>query len=134
MGLFSSNRSIHKIMNERLAMEWRIMRNVYMNHLTGINPNSEDFSLITQIGAKCDEINQEVSKGYQSFSKSRSNKETIVGIMASIVLLDNQILDRPEKSNRTMRLIGITNSILLEKYEGYFQDSNGYHPDWYRGL
>lgn len=134
MGLFSSNRSIPKLMNERLGMEWRLLRNVYKNHLTNIEPTSEDFNLLNEIGNLCDEIDLEVKKGLQSLTKPKPNLEVIVGKMARIVFLDSQISNRPEKSNRTQRLVGITNSLLLGNYQGYFEDANGNHADWYRGL
>lgn len=134
MGLFSSNRSIHKLMNERLGMEWRILRNVYKNHLGNIESGSEDFRILTEISNKCDEVDREINKGLQAISRPKPNIEAIVDIMAKIFLLDNQLTNKPEKANRTPRLIGITNSILLGNYNGYFEDANGYHPDWYRGL
>lgn len=134
MGLFSSNRSIHKLMNERLGMEWRVLRNVYKNHLGNVDSGSEDFKILTEISNKCDEIDREINKGLQAISRPKPNIEAIVEIMAKIVFLDNQLTNKPEKANRTPRLIGITNSILLGNYNGYFEDANGYHPDWYRGL
>lgn len=134
MGLFSSNRSIHKLMNERLGMEWRVLRNVYKNHLGNVESGSEDFRILTEISNKCDEVDREINKGLQAITKPKPNIEAIVEIMAKIVFLDNQLNNKPEKANRTPRLIGITNSILLGNYNGYFEDANGYHPDWYRGL
>jgi hypothetical protein len=134
MGLFSSNRSIPKLMNERLGMEWRLLRNVYKNHLINVESNSEDFNLFTKIGSLCDEIDQEIQIGLQSLRKPAPNVDAIVEKMARIVSLDSQISNRPEKSNRTLRLVGITNSVLLGNYQGYFEDANGNHADWYRGL
>jgi hypothetical protein len=121
-------------MNERLGMEWRLLRNVYKNHLVNVESNSKDFDLLTEIGNLCDEIDLEVKNGLQSLTKPKPNVEVIVEKMARIVFLDSQISNRPEKSNRTQRLVGITNSLLLGNYEGYFEDANGNHADWYRGL
>jgi len=121
-------------MNERLGMEWRVLRNVYKNHLGNVESGSEDFKILTEISNKCDEIDREINKGLQAISRPKPNIEAIVEIMAKIVFLDNQLTNKPEKANRTPRLIGITNSILLGNYNGYFEDANGYHPDWYRGL
>jgi len=134
MGLFSSNRSVPKLLNERLGMEWRLLRNVYKNHLIHVEGNSEDFSLFTEIGNLCDEIDQEIQNGLQSLRNPKPNVEMIVEKMARVVFLDSQISNRPEKSNRTQRLVGITNSVLLGNYQGYFEDANGNHADWYRGL
>jgi hypothetical protein len=134
MGLFSSNRSVPKLMNERLGMEWRLLRNVYKNHLVNVETNGEDFNLLTEIGNLCDEIDQEIQIGLQSLRKPAPNVDAIVEKMARIVSLDSQISNRPEKSNRTQRLVGITNSVLLGNYQGYFEDANGNHADWYRGL
>ena len=126
MGLFSSNRSIHKLIHERLAMEWRLLGNVYRNHLQVISGETKD--------TKCVSINSIVQQGSAGFGKVVLNKDLINGLMIEILDLDSKLEDKPPLSVRTLRLVGITTSIMVGNYDGIFEDTNGNHADWYRGL
>lgn len=134
MGIFSSNRSIHKLMHERLAMEWRVLRNVYQNFLTEVQSGSGDEKLILEIVLKCNQINKTVENGFQTIGNPKPDKALIGSLMTNIIALDSQLTCKPEKAIRTVRLIGITNAILEGNYQGIFEDEDGNHADWYHGL
>ncbi len=121
-------------MYQRLGMEWRVMRNVYKNHLPEVKDNSEDARLINQIASKCDEIDQQISKAIQAFGKPKLDADNIREATAEIFDSDNRVQNRPPLSNRLTRLVEITDSIMVYDYEGIFDDSQGDFADWYRGL
>ena len=134
MGLFRSNRSIHKLIHERLAMEWRLLGNVYRNHLQVISGETKDTKNLELISSKCVSINSIVQQGSAGFGKVVLNKDLINGLMIEILDLDSKLEDKPPLSVRTLRLVGITTSIMVGNYDGIFEDANGNHADWYRGL
>lgn len=121
-------------MNERLAMEWRVLRNVYRSFLPDVQSGSEDERLISEIVSKCDQVDKAVENGFQTMGNPKPDKNLITSLMADILALDSQLTCKPEKAIRTVRLIGITNSILVGNYHGISEDEYGNHADWYRGL
>jgi len=134
MGLFNSNRKVSVIVHERLAMEWRLLGNVYRNHSQKISNDGEDFKSLDLIVSKCVSMNNIVQEGLQGFGKPTLNNDLINQLMVEILDLDSKLTDKPPLSVRTLRLIGITNSIMVENYSGIFEDAKGNHADWYRGL
>jgi hypothetical protein len=67
-------------------------------------------------------------------SKPVLNKDLINVLMVEILDMDSKLADKPPLSVRTLRLVGITTSIMVGNYDGIFEDANGNHADWYRGL
>lgn len=134
MGIFSSDRSVSKLVHERLGAEWRALRNVYREILPDAELGSPDERLISEIVSLCDQISNAVNAGFQTFGNPKPDNILISSLMAKIVVSDSQLSRKPEKANRTNRLVGITNSILAGDFKRYFADSQGNHADWYRGL
>ena len=132
MALFGGNKNILKHLYPRLGMEWRTLRNLYKNSLAGASEH--DSRIFMEIGSICDQIDREIHIGLNKLGVPKPDTATINTHMIEILELKSRINSMPPKANRTERLISITISIFANNLEGLFEDANGYHPDWYRGL
>lgn len=134
MGLFSSNKRIVGVIHLRLAMEWRLLGNVYRNHIQEIGALSVDREKLDLIVKKCVAINTVVQDGCKGMGKPTLDNDLVNSLLAEIIKLDSELVDKPALAFRTKRLVGITISIMSGNYDGILEDSHGNHTDWYRGL
>ena len=134
MGIFSSDRSVSKLVYERLGAEWRALRNVYRAFLPDAELGSPDEKSLQEIVSLCDQISNAINAGFQTFGNPKPDANLISSLMAKIVASDSLLSKKPEKAIRTNRLVGITNSIMAGDFKRYFADAQGNHADWYRGL
>jgi hypothetical protein len=115
-------------------MEWRVLGNIYKNQMQIEDIDDQQKVVLKDIHEICLRIDREIQAGMRGFGAPRPNIENVIGYMAKIVGLYDQLEIKPPKSNRTSRLIGVTTAILTGNHEGYLEDRNGNFPDWYVGL
>ena len=115
-------------------MEWRLIGNIYRNELNQPQGDTSQTKILEEIQNLCVKMNNEIQKGLVGLGKPTPNLNNLTTYCSQIMKLYDELNHKPQKSNRTPRLVGITLAIVTGNHEGYLEDRNGNFPDWYVGL